>query len=459
MQAIWRILGWLGAALGVVAWVGGAILFAATLLSRADVAFTTPMGGARGGLIIAGVAIALIGSVVLLRVTRSAIGFVVCFACGMLACLAAAEIDPSSFAEDTPLGSLAALGVFALAAIVLGFTRKMVPFLATLGVAGLIAVVGLTSLSAPASMAGRAPQIAAQAPPPMVDAAPMAPAPTDESRMAEAERGAEEALRNAQTDMASGGGAGAAAKPAEPEIMAGAGAPQLQPRARTGATRSFATQGSDGDDHLAAAPPPAAMAEEQVAAAAAPATEIAAPEATDFQVAELQFNKPAEMSLGQSYVVDAVIATPGAAAPLTLGNVGPTESRETQITRNVRVELVASDFDITPLHKVETVLIAPGTAGHWSWRVKPLYEGADRKMILQVFGVLERAGVPQGEILIKTYEEKILVKVTPMKRVELFSQSVVALWQPIAALFGVIGGIWMFFTKLASALRKRGAEA
>ncbi|MEJ0022194.1 MAG: hypothetical protein WDN76_01210 [Alphaproteobacteria bacterium] len=69
--------------------------------------------------------------------------------------------------------------------------------------------------------------------------------------------------------------------------------------------------------------------------------------------------------------------------------------------------------------------------------------------------MIESDGVAQGETLIKTYEETIPVKVTPMARVRLVSQGIVERWQPIAGALGVIGGIWVFLQKILAALTRR----
>ena len=161
------------------------------------------------------------------------------------------------------------------------------------------------------------------------------------------------------------------------------------------------------------------------------------------------------MRLGQTYVVEASITAPGAAAPVGLGDVGPTVTRETQITKKVRVELIASDFKVEKIHTVDTLVITPQTPGQWSWRVTPQREGVDRKMLLQVFGVLEQAGQPPGELLIKTYAETIPVTVTPIARAKLLAGTLIESWQTIAGLAGVIGGIWVFIGNLGKALRRK----
>ncbi|MEJ0022193.1 MAG: hypothetical protein WDN76_01205 [Alphaproteobacteria bacterium] len=83
-------------------------------------------------------------------------------------------------------------------------------------------------------------------------------------------------------------------------------------------------------------------------------------------MAELKFNKPDQMEIDTPYTVSATIAGALAEAQATLGNVGPTVSRAVKITRKVRVELIADDFDIKKLSAVDTVLITPETSGQWS---------------------------------------------------------------------------------------------
>jgi hypothetical protein len=164
------------------------------------------------------------------------------------------------------------------------------------------------------------------------------------------------------------------------------------------------------------------------------------------------------MELGTEYTVGATITLPGStSAPTTLGDVGPTVTRETKITRKVRVELVGGgSFDVTATNPVTTFLITADTPGVWNWRVKPRKEGEGR-LQLQVFGVLENNGVSEGEVLIKTYEETIPVTVTPMGRVKLISQNVVENWEPVAGALGVIGGIWAFFANFFAGLRRKRA--
>jgi hypothetical protein len=246
------------------------------------------------------------------------------------------------------------------------------------------------------------------------------------------------------------------------------------PRARIGATRSLRPPAAAADPSPPPPPPPmppaavapeaaqppptAAITAPPAATSNAPVPYIAEAKPSDFQMAELKFNKPEQMEIDTPYTVSATIAGALAETQATLGNVGPTVTRQVKITRKARVELVADDFDIKKLHAMDTVLITPETSGEWHWQVTPRRVGGDRKILLQVYGVIERDGVSQGETLIKTYEETIPVKVTPMARVRLVSQGIVDRWQPIAGALGVIGGIWVFLQKVLAALMRRRKE-
>jgi hypothetical protein len=179
----------------------------------------------------------------------------------------------------------------------------------------------------------------------------------------------------------------------------------------------------------------------------------------DTYPADLRFNKPSTMELGKSYVVEATIAAPGDTAPTAgLGSTGPTVSRDIEITRKVRVELIANDFKVDKLHTIDTVLIQPGSSGQWSWRVTPQTEGIDRKMLLQVWGVQEENGVVIGDKMIRVYEEKIPVTVTPIGRVTSIANKVISSWEMVAGIFGVLGGIWMFLGNIGKALRGKKEE-
>ncbi len=389
-------LKWLTAAVGLVVWLGlalgGSYLFFLQGLPRMS-------GDAAAAAIIAsaGLIICLVASVVLLRLTGRFVAFLLCVALGGLA-----------------LGA------------------------------------GVGRLQEISNVEDRFPiEIRAEAPPAASEGAAMpAPAPADVEKAAES-KSADDSVAALEQQAAR----------AEEEYLA---ASQRLARARSGATglssgaepAPIAEAGTGPGGGLAAPAPPPPPA--PVVAAPAPrAAEKAEVDATQFKLAELRFNKPTEMELNESYVVEATIAAPGAAAPQGLGSVGPVVTRQTEITRKVRVELLANDFKVEKLHTVDTVLITDKTPGQWSWRVTPTKEGLDRKMLLQVFGVLEQNGAEQGQVLIKTYEETIPVTVTAMGRFTAVAQTVVSSWELIAGIAGVLGGVWVFLGNIGKALRGR----
>jgi hypothetical protein len=470
MGAVLKIFAFLGSAIGLVVWLGGTALVAFALTSAMSASPDSATALAKLIVVIAGVVVALIASVVLLRVTRNLIWFFVCFACGAFAALAGAGFSPASLSGEAPLFAVGALAILAVSVIVLAVTKRMVPFLVCLG------LLGLAGAGAAVLLGRGAPMSAQDAPPPEIGASAPTETPMPSPPPAAAGQGAPppvaaDILPGAgapATESASGAGGRADAEKAvraqsEEEIGLAAKKPRV-------ASRSMRPP-SDLATAAPAPPPPAAAADPLdqpsgsgvVAAATAPplatsnepAPVLADAKPSDFQTAELKFNKPEKMEIDVAYTVSATIAGALAETQATLGNVGPTVTRDVKITRKVRVELVADDFDIKKLHTIDTVLITPETSGQWSWQVTPRRLGGERKMLLQVYGVIERDGVSQGETLIKTYEETIPVQVTPMARVRLISQGIVERWQPIAGALGVIGGIWVFLQKLLGALTRR----
>ncbi len=497
MGVVLRIFAFLGSALGLIAWLGGTALvaFALTSVMGSSPDHVTEL--AKVSVVVAGVVVALVASIVLLRVTRHLLWFFVCFACGAFAALAGAGFNPGSLSGSGSLLVVGALAILGVSVVVLAITKRMVPFLVCLGLLGLVGAgagvfFGLNA-SAPMSTA-EAPEALPTPTPPAPDsnesgrgmAAPTEalPPPPPEG----AGQGAPPPAAAEAPPPAAGGGAAepgdnlATGRSAAEEQASGARAtPAPLPetgerRARIGATRGLRPSAAAETEAAPPPPPPppppeaaapemadqpsgsgptAAITAPPAARSAEPTPVIAEAKPSDFQMAELKFNKPDQMEIDTPYTVSATIAGALAEAQATLGNVGPTVSRAVKITRKVRVELIADDFDIKKLSAVDTVLITPETSGQWSWQVTPRRLGGERKMLLQVYGVIESDGVAQGETLIKTYEETIPVKVTPMARVRLVSQGIVERWQPIAGALGVIGGIWVFLQKILAALTRR----
>jgi hypothetical protein len=326
--------------------------------------------------------------------------------------------------------------------VLLRLTGRFVAFLLCVALGGLALGAGIGRLQELSNVEDRFPiEIHAETPAASGGAVVPAPAPAVEEKAAEP-KPADDSVAALEQQAAR----------AEEEYLA---ASQRLARARSGSAGlsssaqpgPMAEAGTGPGGGLAAPPAPV------VAAPAPRAAEKAEVDPTQFKLAELRFNKPTEMELNKSYVVEATVAAPGAAAPQGLGTVGPVVTRQTEITRKVRVELLANDFKVEKLHTVDTVLITDKTPGQWSWRVTPTKEGVDRKMLLQVFGVLEQNGAEQGQVLIKTYEETIPVTVTAMGRVTAVAQTVVSSWELIAGIAGVLGGIWVFLGNIGKALR------
>lgn len=470
MGAVLKVFAFLGSAIGLVVWLGGTALVGFALTSAMGASPDSTTALAKTIVVIAGVVVALIASIVLLRVTRHLLWFFVCFACGAFAALAGAGFSPASLSGDLSIFAVGALAILAISVIVLAISKRMVPFLVCLGLLGIAAAGASAFFGLRSGSMSTAENLPAQAAPPPPITAPTQPLPMPPPQAAGGGQGAPppETDGAATTEAPQGQvAAGDASSEAMAAARAQAEAKEAE-RSLDSAARPRAASRSQPGALAAAPPPPAASPADQPSgsgpsaaitappvAAAEPAPVVAEVKPSDFQMAELKFNKPEKMEIDVPYTVSATIAGALAEAQATLGNVGPTVSRAVRITRKVRVELVASDFDIKKLSAVDTVLITPETSGQWSWEVTPRRLGGDRKMLLQVFGVIERDGVSQGETLIKTYEETIPVQVTPMARVRLVSQGIVDRWQPIAGALGVIGGIWVFLQKLLGALTRR----
>jgi hypothetical protein len=450
------------AAFGLLVWLGVTALIVAEALKNAG--DPNAIVKARAFIAAAGAIIGLVGSVIILRLRQNVTAFLLTLALGLFAVFAGFKINPIELATHQPLPFIGVVIGFAVSFVVLAASKKLVPFLVAMALFG-FAGVGALQLWPAAFEMSPAPEAAP----------PMAEPPADQAAAAKTEEAAPPAASsdNVEASRAAPPVASEAAPsppppaPEKPRMQAQA-APQADlnaPSGGGGLARSRTLGGNEkAAEESAGEAPPTAAIEAGPAPTLAPTdakpieTPNEQPKSSDFQVAELKFNKPTDMELGKTYVVDAVIAGEKAKdETISLGNVGPTVSRQTKITRKVRVELVANDFEITKLHSVDTVLITPESSGQWSWRVKPLTPGVDRRMLLQVFGVLERDGVAQGDILIKTYEEKIPVNVTPLGRVRMVSQDIVTNWEPVAGALGVLGGIWAFLANLFAGRRKEHA--
>ncbi|MEJ0022192.1 MAG: hypothetical protein WDN76_01200 [Alphaproteobacteria bacterium] len=138
MGVVLRIFAFLGSALGLIAWLGGTALvaFALTSVMGSSPDHVTEL--AKVSVVVAGVVVALVASIVLLRVTRHLLWFFVCFACGAFAALAGAGFNPGSLSGSGSLLVVGALAILGVSVVVLAITKRMVPFLVCLGLLGLV---------------------------------------------------------------------------------------------------------------------------------------------------------------------------------------------------------------------------------------------------------------------------------------------------------------------------------
>jgi hypothetical protein len=172
---------------------------------------------------------------------------------------------------------------------------------------------------------------------------------------------------------------------------------------------------------------------------------VAVAEEATFELEPLRFNRPEEMRINRTYLVEARI---GAGQIATLGSVGETVERQVQVpaSRRVRVELISDAFTVEKLHQVEAPTIAPGGAALWSWHVTPT-RGGNQILLLQVFGVVEHAGTADTS-LIETYREEIPVRITLIDQAELTARGFLSRWELVVGISGAISGAWVFLAGL-----------
>lgn len=358
--------------------------------------------------------------------------------------------------------------------LLLRFTHRIIPFLVCLAFGTVAFIGGATwrneQTASEPQIAASSPELAAAeaASETAVDAA---PAPTESPATDKA------------VDAAPPPAATAAAPPPmppPPQIEPGAAPPQIEPGAGPSSEMAEAQVDAPRAPVVRRTPPRSAARPSQPAAAAPSAPALGATAgagaatrattareseaavtpaaATDQELrdAQLKFNKPSEMQLGAEYVVGATIALPGTEnLPETLGNVGPTVSRQTKITRKVRVTLTGNDFEITSLDAIDTVVVTRDSPGQWNWRVKPRRDGQNLKLRISVFGIDEVDGKELGVRQLRVYDETINVNVTPIGWVRQTSASFVENWQPVAGALGILGGIWAALGHFFAGLRRK----
>ncbi|MGE3141816.1 MAG: hypothetical protein AB7L65_00705, partial [Hyphomonadaceae bacterium] len=158
------------------------------------------------------------------------------------------------------------------------------------------------------------------------------------------------------------------------------------------------------------APPPAPAAAAPAAEPAQAAQEAApSPPPPDgvqgqFIHGEASFNRPSQMGLNESALVEVQINLAGAPAPTELGDNGDIVTREVQITREVEARLSSPDFRIEPVSQPGPLAITDQTVGRWSWRITPLRAGEHRRLKLEIYGRVAIGGEMRSNALVKQYE-------------------------------------------------------
>ena len=111
---------------------------------------------------------------------------------------------------------------------------------------------------------------------------------------------------------------------------------------------------------------------------------------------------------------------------------------KSKIARHMSAELFGASFEVNPSGPQKRVVLDSNTT-KWKWKVKPLKEGTEELLTLDVYVHLEVNGKLSPPITIKTYREKILVDVSGWDAINSF----VATWSSIIGLLlTIVGSVW-----------------
>ncbi len=185
----------------------------------------------------------------------------------------------------------------------------------------------------------------------------------------------------------------------------------------------------------------------------------------ELEVGRLAVNKPTSLGISETAEIEVDIGVAGEPIPPRLGSTGEVLRREIRIMREMDVHVTSSDFEVEAIGKTGILVVEPGFPARWSFRVRPLSEGPEKQIKVQVYGVLRtlRAdGTPaaDGEVrLLRTAEETISVTVSPIERLQQILRWFEREWQPILTLIGAIGVSVMFILGLLGIVRSRSGSA
>lgn len=164
---------------------------------------------------------------------------------------------------------------------------------------------------------------------------------------------------------------------------------------------------------------------------------------------EATFNKPSRMNFSDEATIEVQINLAEQDAPSTIGTAGDTVTRQVAIAREVEAQLLSPDFDIEPLAESGTLAITDQSIGRWAWIIRPRRSGEDLRLELRIYGLVQLPGQTPSRALIKLYDERIDVIVTPRDR---FNQALAWTTSNWAMASGIVGAL---FAGLVFLFRRR----
>jgi hypothetical protein len=187
--------------------------------------------------------------------------------------------------------------------------------------------------------------------------------------------------------------------------------------------------------------------------------EVVEPEtASKFLDGRFKIMAPTHMSATESRDINIEIGRRN--DPVAASLIGPaTPSAPINITREIDVALVSTDFDIEQLGHYGTLVVDPQAPALFNCRITPRHQGPDRKFTVNVYGVLRENGAAQGFSLIKVYQQVVKVTVGPFDWIKLAARWAKEKWEPVAAVFSSLIAFWTYGSAGIGLLRKRKVAA
>lgn len=178
--------------------------------------------------------------------------------------------------------------------------------------------------------------------------------------------------------------------------------------------------------------------------------------------ADLAFNRPETMQLGQATSVELVLS-PDTAPRARIAADASSQTRAesiglsddltgtTRVVEDVRyalqmeAEISGIGFDIHPPGpQRQTVL--PFQAAKWVWTIKPKYAGTEQVFTVNVSAIVQQDDKELPPIRIKTFTERITVEVTLVQEILQYAKDLTTLNAAVVGIGGtviaVIGWLW-----------------